>query len=253
MPLTDQVAIITGSARGIGRATAVGLAREGTSIVVADINAAGAQEAAAEIAGLGQRAIAVQTDVADQEQVQVMVQRATEAFGRIDILVNNAGNAVLSPLLDTTADVWDRTLKIHLYGTFFCTQAVVHHMVTQGRSRIVNMSSVSGLVGSAGRVAYSAAKGGINMLTKVLAVELAPHGIRVNAIAPGAVETELTRAAWTQADREGYFRLTPVERLGQPEDIAQAVLFLCLPHSDFITGQILAVDGGFSIAGIQWK
>ena len=118
MQLTDQVAIITGSARGIGRATAVGLAREGASIVVADINAAGAQEAAAEIAALGQRAIAVQTDVADQEQVQAMVQRATKAFGRIDILVNNAGNAVLSPLLETTAAVWDRTLDIHFYGTF---------------------------------------------------------------------------------------------------------------------------------------
>jgi len=253
MQLTDQVAIITGSARGIGRATALSLAHEGASIVVVDINAAGAQEVAAEIAGLGRQALAVQTDVADQEQVQAMVQRAMEVFSRIDILVNNAGNAVLSPLLETTAAVWDRTLKIHLYGTFFCTQAVVPHMVTQRRGRIVNMSSVSGLVGSAGRVAYSAAKGGINMLTKVLAVELAPHGIRVNAIAPGAVETELTRAAWTQADREGYFRLTPVERLGQPEDIAQTVVFLCLPHSDFITGQILAVDGGFSIAGIQWK
>ena len=130
MQLTDQVAIITGSARGIGRATALGLAREGASIVVADINAAGAQEAAAAIEGLGQQAIAVQTDVADQEQVQAMVQRAIEAFGRIDILVNNAGNAVLSPLLETTAAVWDRTLKIHLYGTFFCTQAVVQHMVT---------------------------------------------------------------------------------------------------------------------------
>jgi NAD(P)-dependent dehydrogenase (short-subunit alcohol dehydrogenase family) len=247
------VALITGSARGIGRATAVGLAREGAHIVVADINAAGAQEAAAEIEGLGHRAIAVQTDVADQDQVQAMVQRAIEMFGRIDVLVNNAGNAVLTPLLETTAAEWDRTLKIHLYGTFFCTQAVVHHMITQRRGRIVNMSSVSGLVGSAGRVAYSAAKGGINMLTKVLAVELAPHGIRVNAIAPGAVETELSRAAWTPADREGYFRRTPVERLGQPEDIAHLVLFLCLPQSDFITGQILAVDGGFSIAGIQWK
>jgi len=131
MQLTDQVAIITGSARGIGRATAVGTAREGARIVVADINAAGAQEAAAELAALGQQAIAVQTDVADQEQVQAMVQRAIEAFGRIDILVNNAGNAVLSPLLETTAAVWDRTLKIRLYGTFFCTQAVVPHMVAQ--------------------------------------------------------------------------------------------------------------------------
>jgi 3-oxoacyl-[acyl-carrier protein] reductase len=253
MQLTDQVAIITGSARGIGRATALCLAREGAHIVVADINAAGAQEAAAEIAGLGRRTLVVETDVADQGQVQAMVQSAIETFGRVDILVNNAGNAVLTPLLETTAATWDRTLKIHLYGTFFCTQAVVRHMVPQRRGRIVNMSSVSGLVGSAGRVAYSAAKGGINMLTRVLAVELAPHGIRVNAVAPGAVETELSRAAWTPADREGYFRLTPVERLGQPEDIAQTVLFLCLPQSDYMTGQILAVDGGFSIAGIQWK
>jgi NAD(P)-dependent dehydrogenase (short-subunit alcohol dehydrogenase family) len=127
---------------------------------------------------------------------------------------------------------------------------VVRHMVPQRRGRIVNLSSVSGLVGSAGHVAYSA-KGGINMLTKVVAVELAPHGIRVNAVAPGAVETELSRAAWTPADRTGYMRLTPVERLGQPEEIAPVVVLLCVPQSDYMTGQILVVDGGFSIAGIQ--
>lgn len=253
MQLADQVAIITGSARGIGRATALCLAREGASIVVADINEAGAQDAAAEVESLGRRAIAVKTDVADQGQVQAMVQRALDTFGHIDILVNNAGNASLTPLLETTPEEWDRTIKIHLYGTFFCTQAVVRHMVTRGRGRVVNISSVSGLVGSAGRAAYGAAKGGIVTLTRVLAVELASRGIRVNAIAPGAVETELSRAAWTPADREGYFRLTPVERLGQPEDIAHAILFLCLPQSDYITGQLLAVDGGFSIAGIQWK
>jgi 3-oxoacyl-[acyl-carrier protein] reductase len=253
MQLMDQVAIITGSARGIGRETALSLAREGASIVVADINEAGAQDAAAEIEGLGQRAIAVQTDVAHHGQVQEMVQRAIDTFGQIDILVNNTGNASLTPLLETTPEEWDRTIKIHLYGTFYCTQAVARHMVTQGRGRVVNISSVSGLVGSAGRTAYGAAKGAIATLTKVLAVELAPQGIRVNAIAPGAVETELSRSAWTPADQEGYFRLTPVERLGQPADIAHAVLFLCLPQSDYITGHVLAVDGGFSIAGIQWK
>ena len=253
MQLQDQVAIITGSARGIGRATARCLAQEGASIVIADINGEGAQDAAAEIEGLGRPALAVATDVAEQAQVQAMVQQAIETFGRIDMLVNNAGNAALTPLLETTPEEWDRTIKIHLYGTFFCTQAVVAHMVPHVRGRIVNMSSVSGLVGSAGRSAYGAAKGGIATLTKVLAVELAPHGIRVNAIAPGAVETELSRAAWTPADQEGYFRLTPIERLGQPEDIARAALFLCSPQSDYVTGHILAVDGGFSVAGIQWK
>jgi 3-oxoacyl-[acyl-carrier protein] reductase len=253
MQLADHVAIITGSARGIGRATALSLAREGANIVVADINAAGAQDAAAEIENLGRRVLAVHVDVADHVQVQALVQRAMETFGRIDILVNNAGNASLAPLLDTTVEDWDRTIKIHLYGTFFCTQAVARHMVTQRRGCVVNISSVSGLVGSVGRTAYGAAKGGIVTMTKVLAVELAPHGIRVNAIAPGAVETELSRAAWTPADRQGYFRLTPLERLGQPEDIAHAVCFLCLPQSTYITGQVLAVDGGFSIAGIQWK
>jgi NAD(P)-dependent dehydrogenase (short-subunit alcohol dehydrogenase family) len=253
MQLADQVAIITGSARGIGRATALSLAREGVNIVVADINAAGAQDAAAEIENLGRQVLAVHVDVADHMQVQALVQRAMETFGRIDILVNNAGNASLAPLLETTAEDWDRTIKIHLYGTFFCTQAVARHMVTQRRGCVVNISSVSGLVGSAGRTAYGAAKGGMVTMTKVLAVELAPHGIRVNAIAPGAVETELSRAAWTPADREGYFRLTPLERLGQPEDIAHAVLFLCSPQSAYVTGQVLAVDGGFSIAGIQWK
>jgi 3-oxoacyl-[acyl-carrier protein] reductase len=253
MQLADQVALITGSARGIGRATARHLAQEGANIVIADINAAGAEEAAAEIEDLGRQAIAVHTDVTHPTQVQAMVQRAIDTFGRLDILVNNAGNATLTPLLDTTFEEWDRTIKIHLYGTFLCTQAAVRHMVTRRYGRIVNISSVSGLVGSAGRAAYGAAKGGIVTLTRVLAVELAAQGIRVNAIAPGAVETELSRNAWTPADREGDFRLTPVKRLGQPEDIAHAVLFLCLPHSDYITGQVLVVDGGFAIAGIQWK
>jgi NAD(P)-dependent dehydrogenase (short-subunit alcohol dehydrogenase family) len=183
--LADQVAIITGAAQGIGRATARCLAEEGADIVIADINAAGVQEAAAEIEGRGRRAMAVQTDVADYDQVQAMVQRAMETFGHLDILVNNAGNAALTPLLDTTPEVWDRTIKIHLYGTFFCTQAVVRHMVTRGGGRIVNISSVSGLVSSAGRAAYGAAKGGLVTLTRVLAVELAAQGIRVNAIALG--------------------------------------------------------------------
>jgi 3-oxoacyl-[acyl-carrier protein] reductase len=182
-----------------------------------------------------------------------MVQRALETFGRLDILVNNAGNAALTPLLETTPEAWDHTIKTHLYGTFFCTQAVVRHIASRGNGRIVNISSVSGLVGSAGRAAYGAAKDGLVTMTRVLAVELAPQGIRVNAVAPGAVDTELSRGAWTPADHEGYFRRTPVERLGQPEDIAHAVRFLCLPQSDYITGQVLVVDGGFSIAGIQWK
>jgi 3-oxoacyl-[acyl-carrier protein] reductase len=253
MQLTDQVAIITGSARGIGRAAALCLAREGASIVVADIDAAGARAAAEEIESLGRQALAVETDVASQEQVQAMVHRVMETFGHVDILVNNAGIASLTPLLEMPFEEWDRTVKIHLYGTFFCTQAVVRYMVMRGRGCVVNISSVSGLVGSVGRVAYGAAKGGMVAMTRVLAVELAPRGIRVNAIAPGAVETELSRAAWTPADREGYFHLTPAGRLGQPEDIAQAVLFLCSPQSDYITGQVLAVDGGFSVAGIQWK
>jgi 3-oxoacyl-[acyl-carrier protein] reductase len=253
MQLLEQVAIITGSARGIGRATALSLAREGAGIVVADINLAGAESVAQEIEGLGQRAIAVKTDVADPGQVRKTVRKAMKTFGRIDILVNNAGIALVRSFLETTPEEWDRTIRVHLYGTFHCTKEVVPHMIAQGYGRIVNLSSVSGLVGSVERAAYGAAKGGIGMLTKILAVELAPSGIRVNAIAPGPVETELSRAAWTPADREGYFRLTPVERLGQPEDIAQAVLFLCLPQSDYITGQTLAVDGGFSVAGIQRK
>ncbi|GIX49525.1 MAG: 2-hydroxycyclohexane-1-carbonyl-CoA dehydrogenase [Candidatus Tectimicrobiota bacterium] len=251
MLLAEQVAIVTGGARGIGRATARRLAQEGAAVVIADVNAAGAQDAAAELVALGQRALAVPTDVAEPAQVEAMVQRTMETFGRIDILVNNAGTAALTPLLETTPEVWDRTLKVHLYGTFFCTQAAARHMVTRRYGRIVNVSSVSALVGSVGRAAYGAAKGGLIALTRVLAVELAPYGIRVNAVAPGAVETELTRAAWTPADREGYERLTPVPRLGQPHDIAHAIAFLCLPASDYITGQVLVVDGGFAVAGIR--
>ena len=252
MQLDDQVAIITGAARGIGQSTAFSLAREGARIVVADINEVGSEETVAEVASLGSSGLAITTDVTAQDQVNKMVARAASHFGRVDILVNNAGIAPLALLLDTTAEVWDQTIKTHLYGAFYCTQAVVPHMFERGGGRVVNISSVSGLVGSAARAAYGAAKGGLITFTKVLAVELAAKGIRVNAIAPGAVETELSKTAWTPADKEGYFRLTPVQRLGQPEDIAETVKFLCLPQSEYITGQVIAVDGGFSVAGIQW-
>jgi 3-oxoacyl-[acyl-carrier protein] reductase len=253
MRLADQVAIITGGSRGIGRATAMCLAHEGAKIVIASRDETRAKNAAAAIEAVGGRAIAVPTDVTERDQVENMVRCTMDTFGRIDILVNNAGISISTPLPKVPPEEWDQTIRVHLYGAFYCTQAAVHRMVPRGYGRIVNISSVSGLVGSTGRTAYAAAKGGLIAMTKVWAVELAPQGIRVNAIAPGPVETDMSRNAMTPADREGYHQRVPLARMAQPEEIARVVSFLCLPENDYITGQVLAVDGGFSIAGIQWR
>jgi 3-oxoacyl-[acyl-carrier protein] reductase len=245
--LTDQVAIVTGAARGIGRAAALALAREGAHVVVADVLPG--QETVAEVMKLDRRAVYAATDVTRRGAVNAMVQRALAEFGRIDILVNNAATVARVGIEDTTEELWERDINTGLRGTFFCIQAVLPHMKARGSGKIVNISSVSGKIGGLasrgadadrGRSgpAYAAAKGGVLALTKWVAKDVGRLGIYVNTIAPGGVDTDMTRGYDYGA--ENY----PIPRMGHPQDIAEAVVFLASQASNYITGAVLDVNGG---------
>jgi 3-oxoacyl-[acyl-carrier protein] reductase len=194
--------------------------------------------------------MAFETDVSDAGQVEEMVRRAVEAFGRIDILVNNAGIGHVKPFLEIPLAEWQKVLDTNLTGTFLCAQAVARVMVRQGSGAIVNVASISGERGGTGRAAYGAAKAGVILLTKVMAVELASLGVRVNAISPGPTETQQVRECHDEATRAAYHRLLPIERYADPKEIAAAALFLASPQASFVSGHILNVDGGFGAAGL---
>jgi 3-oxoacyl-[acyl-carrier protein] reductase len=245
--LTDQVAIVTGAARGIGQASAVALAREGANVVVADVLPG--DETVNRVCALGRRALFVVTDVTKRDAVEALMQRTLDELGRIDILVNNAGTLARVGIEETTDEIWDRDLNTTLRGTFYCIQAVLPHLKAQRSGKIVNISSISGKIGgAASRVAgaergrsgpaYAAAKGGVIALTKWVAKEVGPFGIYVNAIAPGGVETDMTRG------HDYGVTNFPIPRMGQPEDIAEAVVFLASQASNYITGTVLDVNGG---------
>jgi 3-oxoacyl-[acyl-carrier protein] reductase len=193
MKLANRVVIISGSGRGIGRTMARLFAAEGARVVVADIDASSADATAAEINAAGHVARAATVDISDAAQVECLIRETVEHFGRLDVLVNNAGVGLNKPFLATSADEWDMQLQVNLTGTFFCAQAAARVMVDQGTGTIVNVASISGQRGGQGRAAYGAAKAGVILLTKVMAVELAPLGVRVNAIAPGPVDTHQSR------------------------------------------------------------
>jgi 3-oxoacyl-[acyl-carrier protein] reductase len=241
--LAGKVALVTGAAQGIGRAIALLLAQNGADIVVSDINLEKAEETAKEIEGTGQRAMAIKVDVAHSEEVERMVQTILERFGHIDILVNNAGIARDKLILRMTEEDWDAVLNVNLKGTFNCTKAVVRHMSKQRSGKIVSIASVVGEMGNVGQANYSASKAGVIGFTKTIAREFAQRGINVNAIAPGYVETPMTDALPEKA-KEELRRLIPMDRLGRPEDVAEAVLFLVSETSSYITGQVLNVNGG---------
>lgn len=248
MGFADKVAIVTGGSRGLGRAMALGLAREGGLVVIASRNASRGAAVAQEIESLGTRALYVQTDVAQAADVQRMVQAALESFGKIDILVNNAGVHAGAPFVQETADLWEEMFRINVMGTVLPTQAVVPHMIQQGRGKIVNVSSKAAVVGEPYHAAYSASKGAILALTRALAIELAPYNIMVNAVCPGPTYTDMLLAAVPEAgQREELAAAAPLRRLGQPEDIAGAVLYLASDDSDWCTGQAISVDGGMSV------
>ena len=243
MKLAGRVALVTGAAQGIGKAVALLLARNGADIVVSDINLVKAEEAANEIKSIGRKALAVKGDVANWNDVERMVEIILEKFAKIDILVNNAGITRDKLILRMTEEDWDAVLDVNLKGTFHCTKAVVRHMAKQRSGKIVNIASVVGEMGNAGQANYSASKAGVIGLTKTIAREFAQRGININAIAPGYIETPMTEVLPEKA-KEELKKLIPMERLGKPEDVAEAVLFLVSEESNYITGQVLNVNGG---------
>ena len=243
MELTGKVALVTGAAQGIGKAIALLLARNGADLVVWDINLEKAEETAKEIEALGRRAIAMKVDVASLDHVERMVEAILEKLGQIDILVNNAGITRDKLILRMTEEDWDAVLNINLKGTFNCTKTVVRHMSKQRSGKIVSIASVVGEMGNAGQANYAASKAGVIGFTKTIAREFAGRGINVNAIAPGYIETPMTDVL-SEKVKEELRRLIPMERLGKPEDVAEAVLFLVSEASSYITGQVLNVNGG---------
>ncbi len=243
MKLSGKVALVTGAAQGIGRAIALLLARNGADIVVSDINLEKAEETAKEIRAIGPNAISVKVDVANLSDVERMVEGILEKLAKIDILVNNAGITRDKLVLRMTEEDWDAVLGVNLKGTFNCTKAVLRHMAKPRSGKIVNIASVVGEMGNAGQANYSASKAGVIGLTKTVAREYAQRGINVNAIAPGYIETPMTDALPEKA-KEELKKLIPMERLGKPEDVAEAVLFLVSEESSYVTGQVLNVNGG---------
>ena len=243
MELKGKIALVTGAAQGIGRAIALLLAQKCADIVISDINLEKAEEMAKEIEALGRKAMAIKVDVANTNDVERMVEAILERFGQIDILVNNAGIARDKLILRMTEEDWDSVLNVNLKGTFNCTKAVIKHMSKQRKGKIVNIASVVGEMGNVGQANYSASKAGVIGFTKTIAREFAQRGINVNAIAPGYIETPMTEVL-TEKVKEELRRMIPMERLGRPDDVAQAVLFLVSEASSYITGQVLNVNGG---------
>jgi NAD(P)-dependent dehydrogenase (short-subunit alcohol dehydrogenase family) len=246
--LQDRIAIVTGGASGLGRAIALGYAREGARVAIVDRQYDGAEAVAAEIAAAGGQALALQADVARVVQAEETVARVAEAFGRVDVLVNSAGVSTNAPFLETTEDDFERVLQTDLKGTFFFGQAAARRMVQQGAGAIVNLASQSGAVHVRGLSAeYHAAKAGVIHLTRVMAAELGPHGVRVNALAPALMLTPLTRPRWDSqpAMREYHLSKLPLGRVGEPGDVVGPAIFLASAESAYVTGHTLFVDGGF--------
>lgn len=247
MRFEGRTAIVTGGSRGIGRAVCLELAAGGANVVFCYAgNEAAARETAQAVEALGARALAVRCDVSDAAQVDALVKAALEAFGRVDILVNNAGITRDNLLMRLSEADFDAVVNANLKGTFLCMKAVSRMMLKQRYGRIVNLSSVVGLRGNAGQVNYAASKAGVVGMTKSLAKELASRGVTVNAVAPGFIETDMT-AALSAAARTAAEGGIPMNRLGTPEDVAKAVAFLASGGAAYITGQVLAVDGGMSM------
>lgn len=246
MRLKDQVAIITGAAgAGIGQATARRFAQEGAQIVVSDTHPRRTDEVAEQIGSeYGVKTLGVICDVLAREQVEALVQQTLDTFGRVDILVNNAGRNILSPLAEMTDEQWDTVINVCLRGTFYCCRAVLKPMMEQNRGNIVSLSSVAGLRGSEQQAHYCAAKAGIIGLTRTLALEVAAHNIRVNAIAPGLIYNDFLRRIYPDDFFDKAARSIPLGRMGQPTDIANAILYLVSDEGSYMTGQTLSVNGG---------
>ena len=250
--LKGKVALITGGSRGIGRAVALAFADAGASLVVSSRNKRPPEleKVAEEILAKGGKALAIPAHVGKKEEVQNLVQKTLKEFGRIDILVNNAGvNPVLSTLVDLEEEAFEKVIEVNLKGAFLMSKAVAKEMIKQGGGRIINISSISGLRARAdGTGAYCISKAAMNMLTQVMARELAPHNILVNAIAPGSIKTEFSRVDWMDPERRAQrIREIELKRFGEPEEIVGPALLLASEASSFMTGEIIRVDGGKTI------
>ncbi|MGB9737371.1 SDR family oxidoreductase [Chloroflexus sp.] len=247
LPFIGKVALVTGAASGIGRASALAFAREGAKVVVADVNVAGGEETVALCRAANTDAIFVRCDVSQSNEVEQLIAQAVDTFGRIDFAHNNAGiEGVQAMLVDYPEEVWDRVIDINLKGVWLCMKYEIRQMLQQGGGAIVNTSSVAGLSGSRGVSAYVASKHGIVGITKAAALEYARSGIRVNAICPGTIHTAMIDR-FTQGDPEVLAQFAegePIGRLGSPEEVANAVVWLCSEQASFITGATLPVDGG---------
>jgi len=241
--LHDRVAIITGGAQGIGRAIGLLLAQNGAQIVIADINDKQAEETAQEIALLGRKSLAVKVDVSNFSDAENMGKTVFDSFGRIDILVNNAGITRDGLFLRMKEEEWDAVITNNLKSVFNCSKAVIRYMGKQRGGKIISVASVVGQIGNIGQANYGASKAGIIGFTKTLAREFASRGIMVNAVAPGFIETDMTRTL-PEKVREGFISNIPLGRMGTPEDIAEAVFFLATDASNYITGQVINVNGG---------
>jgi NAD(P)-dependent dehydrogenase (short-subunit alcohol dehydrogenase family) len=244
-----KVALVTGAARGIGLAAAARFAEDGWRVAMLDI-LGDTLRAAAKTLDRADETLALEADVSDPAAVQAAVEQARQKFGRIDALVNNAGIAVFKPMLDVTLEEWQRVMAVNLTGPFLMTQAVAPVMRDQGGGAIVNITSISGLRASTLRVAYGTSKAGLAHLTKQQAAELAQYGIRVNAVAPGPVDTAMAKAVHTPEIRADYHDHIPLNRYGLESELANAICFLCGEQAAYITGQVLAVDGGFDAVGV---
>jgi len=248
MKLSNKTAIVTGARRGIGRAIALALAGEGANVVVSDISQADCQNVVNELRELGRRGLALNCDVSSREEVDDMVRRTVAEFGRVDILVNNAGIISYRPFLELTDDDWDKTLNVNLKGQFLCARAAARDMVKNKWGRIINIASISyGGCGIAFPLIahYTASKGGVIALTEALALELTPRGINVNAVCPGAIDTDMAKGVKEGGQLAQVLARIPKGRLGQPEEIASLVVFLASEESDYISGAAIVVDGGW--------
>ena len=244
--MENKVAVVTGSGRGIGKAIVLKLAQEKMNLVICDIDDDSINATVKEIEQLGVKAIAVKVDVTSTEQVTYLFDETIKAFGRVDVLVNNAGITRDNLLIRMSENEWDAVIAVNLKGSFNCLKAAAKIMMKQRSGKIVNVASVVGIMGNVGQANYAASKGGVISLTKSAAKELAARNITVNAIAPGYIETEMTKNL-SDAVKEAFLNLVPLKRPGQVEDVANVVNFLVSPAADYITGQVIHIDGGMVI------